>query len=80
MWVKEEYGKYPDVLRFLMFRKNITIDIPFNLDDLNEAVQWARDTVNEIRNCWSYDPSCDKFFGENLCGFRNICETKMEKK
>jgi len=80
LWVKEKYGKYPDILRFLMFRKGIEVDIPFNLDDLNEAVQWARDTVNEIRNCWSYDPSCDKFFGENLCGFRNICETKMEKK
>lgn len=77
MWVKEEYGKYPDVLRFLMFRKNITIDIPFDKTEFKEAVGWAKDTVSEIRSCWSYDPTCDSFYGNNLCNHRSYCESRV---
>ena len=77
MWVKEEYGKYPDVLRFLMFRKNITIDIPFDETAFKEAVGWAKDTVSEIRSCWSYEPTCDSFYGNSLCNHRSYCESRV---
>lgn len=77
MWVKKQYGRYPDILRFLMFRKGITVDIPFNVDDLNEAIQWSRDTVTEIRSCWSYEPTCDSFYGNSLCNHRSYCDSKV---
>lgn len=76
MWAKETYGKYPDVLRFFMFRKNLIVDIPFSIEDYNEAVQWAKNTVKEIRECWNYEATCEKFYRENLCNHRAYCEMK----
>ena len=74
--IKEKYGRYPDVLRFMMFRKNTIIDIPFNEASLEEAVGWARNTVAEIRDCWDFAPSCEEFYSENLCNHREYCDCK----
>lgn len=73
-----KYGRYPDVLRFMMFRKNTIIDIPFDEDKLNEALTWARETVKEIRECWDFAPSCDEFYSQNLCNHREYCDNKTE--
>lgn len=75
--IKQKYGKYPDYLRFLMFRKNITVDIPFDLKELDEAINWAKDTVKEIRECTDFEPSCDEFYSQHLCNHRNYCECKF---
>ena len=75
--IKEKYGKYPDLLRFMMFRKETSVDIPFKTDDLNEAVNWAKNTVKAIRTCWDYSPSCEEFFGNYLCNHRKDCEHKI---
>ena len=77
LYVKDKYGKYPDLLRFMMFRKNVAVDIPFNEDDFNEALNWAKDTVKEIRECWDFTPSCDEFFAQNLCNHREYCDCKI---
>ena len=75
--IKEKYGKYPDLLRFMMFRKETSVDIPFKTDDLNEAVNWAKNTVKAIRTCWDYSPSCEEFFGNYVCNHRKDCEHKI---
>lgn len=77
--IKETYGKYPDTLRFYMFRKNTIVDIPFNEKDFEEAVEWAKSTVQEIRGCWVWNPTCDKFFSENLCNHREYCTEKIKE-
>lgn len=77
MHVKDKFGKYPDELQFLMFRKQKTVKIPFDLDALNEAVAWAKDTVKEIRECFDYPPSCDDFYSKNLCNHREYCDLKI---
>lgn len=77
MYVKKKYGRFPDVLRFMMFRKNTAIDIPFKEEDFNEALKWAKDTVQEIRDCWDYAPTCDEFFSEHLCNHREYCDNKI---
>ena len=74
--VKKKYGKPPDILRFMMFRKNTAIDIPFNNEDFIEALNWAKDTVKEIRECWDFTPTCDEFFSQNLCNHREYCDNK----
>ena len=79
MHIKEKYGKYPDILKFLMFRKNHYVEIPFNEKSLEEAVNWARNTVKEIRDCWDYYPSCDDFYAQNLCNHREYCDCKEIK-
>lgn len=77
LFVKEKYGKFPDILRFLMFRKNKTVDIPFKETECSEAIEWAKDTVKQIRNCWDFYPSCEEFFGKNLCNHREYCTNKI---
>lgn len=76
LYVKEKYGKYPDKLNFLMFRKNESVTIDFNLEDFYEAIEWAKNTVSEIRECWDYSPTCDDFYSKNLCNHREYCEQK----
>ncbi len=76
MYVKQEYGRFPDELQFLMFRENKTVSIPFDENALNEALEWANGTVNEIRNAFDYPPAsenCDDFYAANLCNMRKEC-------
>lgn len=78
MYVKEQYGRYPDILRFYMFRKNTPINIEFNKDDFDEAIKWAKDSVHEIRHCNEFPAFYDEFFCKNLCDYRNDCEEGKE--
>lgn len=75
--IKEKYGRYPDILRFMMFRKNTPVDIIFSEEDLKEALDWAKQTVKDIRECWDFAPSCDEFFSENLCNHREYCDSRI---
>jgi len=75
--IKEKYGRYPDILRFMMFRKETPVALPFKMYGLTEAVHWAKNTVQSIRNCWDFSPSCEEFFGNNLCNHRESCEHKI---
>lgn len=77
--VKEKYGRLPDELQFLMFRKQNLVQIPFNADDAEEAKKWASDTVRVIREAFDYPPTCDAFYGENLCNHREYCELKPKR-
>lgn len=79
LYIKKKYGRYPDILRFMMFRKNITVDIQFDESMLEEAVSWAKNTVSLIRWCWDFHPDCDDFYGEQLCNHREYCENKNKK-
>lgn len=79
LFVKEKYGRYPDELQFLMFRKQTLVRIPFSQDALNEAVKWASDTVRIIREAFDYPPTCENFYGDNLCNHREYCELKPKK-
>lgn len=78
MYVKEKFGVYPDKMRFLMFRSQKDEDIDFNIADLDEAIQWAKQTVKDIRECWVFLPKCESFYGNNLCNHRGYCEFKAD--
>lgn len=76
LYVKKKYGASPKELRFNMFRKQKMIVIPYSEKDQEEAVKWARGVVKEIRECWDYYPTCDVFYGNNLCNHRSHCDKK----
>lgn len=81
LYVKEKYGRYPDELQFLMFRKKKDpVKIPFNEADAQEALEWAKDTVRIIRNAFDYPPQCEDFYGQNLCNHREYCPYKIKPK
>lgn len=75
-YFKEAHGRYPDVLQFYTFRNKDkrVVEIPFNEDDMNEAIQWAIDTVGQIRQEWEYEKNPDPFFCTELCGHRENCK------
>ena len=76
IYIKEKYGKYPDIMQFGMFRSDKTEKIEFSIEDFYEAFDWMDATVEEIRLCEDFDENTDYYFCNNLCDFRNICELK----
>ena len=73
IWIKYKYGKYPKNLQFVQFRIDHVENIVFNLEDFNETLEWIFDTSEEIEDEEMFDPSCDEFFANNLCGHSKYC-------
>lgn len=81
IYIYQKYGVYPDELQFLMFRKqDEPIRISFDMADFEEAVRWAKDTVQIIRAAIDFPPQCDDFYGNNLCNHREYCQLKPKSK
>lgn len=82
-YVKDTYGRFPDELQFLCFRKKQLIKLDFDENAFNEAIEWAKNTVSEIRNAFDYPPMnrpCDDFYADNLCNHRKTCIFRKKKK
>lgn len=71
IYVKNKYGEYPKMLLFNMFRYGLEVPIIFNEKSLNEAKEWMVGVIEEIKNTSEFAVTEDKFFKENLCGFRH---------
>lgn len=88
-YIMEMYHVWPKRLIFNMFRAGKTVEIDFNEDDYNKAVQWMLDTIRAI---YADEKFCDKikldysakgkklrdykfadFFCAWLCGVRFDC-------
>lgn len=70
----KKYKRFPDELRFNMFRKGDYVNIEFNIDDYNEAIDWCRKVVEDIDSTFDFSPNGDEFYCRNFCGFRNDCK------
>ena len=73
-YIQSKYGVWPKILRFYMFRKGNIVDIPFTMPGYENAIRWAENTINQIKQCEEWIPTCDPFFCSTLCGFRNSCQ------
>lgn len=72
------YGKV-DELWWNMFKEQKWIKIPFTLDDYNEAIKWAEDTIKLIEAEKEYPCNPDYFYCNYLCSQRNnACEFKPQ--
>lgn len=79
IYVKQKFGQYPYMLKFLTFRKQTSVDTLFDEESACEALDWAKKTVDIIRNAIDYPATCDEFFGDYLCNHRNYCPLKPKK-
>lgn len=70
---KDQYGHFPEKLYFYFFRKQEFIVFPFNEDEYNEAVEWARSVVRKIEAATEHPAKIDTGFCHNLCSFRDVC-------
>lgn len=75
LYFKQAYGRYPDALQFYTFRnpKQRIVEIPFKEEEMENAVQWAIDTVAQIRQEWAFEKQPDDWFCHQLCGQRERC-------
>ena len=72
-YIKQKYGKFPDLLRFHMFRNMKDVDINFNEADYDEAMAWVQKTVKQIRDCREFCCNPDDFYCQYLCDIRLKC-------
>lgn len=75
--VAEKYGKFPKVLAWNHFKDRRVCSIPFDENEFKMALEWATQTIDEIKNDEQFEPKKDYFFCHNLCGFRYDCEYLM---
>lgn len=76
MYVKNRFGRFPDELQFLMFKKKKPETIVFDEKTYNETIQWMKDTVKTIREAFAFPPKCSWFYANNLCDHREYCDMK----
>ena len=72
--VHNKYGKYPDELILNCYRSGVFIKEPFSQSKLDEAVQWACDSINTICMETIWNPSIDYFKCKYLCELNKECE------
>lgn len=64
LWVKQRYGKFPDMLVFNMFRIGKIVRVPFEEEGLQKALQWFHDTVDRIYSDTKFDDKIKLDFHE----------------
>lgn len=72
--VKQNYGKYPIELSWLHFKDSKVASIPFDMQNLEETVNWAKKNIEEITKEEEFPPNLNNFIMCNsLCGYRHSC-------
>ena len=72
--VKQLYGKFPKYLCFNCFKNGVFIEEPFVEEKYEDAIQWAIDMINQIKNDEDFRPNVEYFGCMQLCGFTSECE------
>ncbi len=71
--VKQENGKFPKALCFNCFKNGVFITEPFNKTAYDEAVSWAKNSIEEIKDAEDFHPLIDYFKCRFICGVNNEC-------
>ena len=72
--VKQKYGKFPKGLCFNCFKNGVFIEEPFIEEKYNEAVKWAIDMIEDLKNTEDFKPNMEFFGCYYLCGYTDDCE------
>lgn len=76
--VIKEYGSVSK-LKWNMFKDQKWIEVPWIQEEYDEAIQWAKDTLELIENEKEWRPNPDYYYCHYLCGQRNhACEYKPQ--
>ncbi len=73
-WVNDTYGKFPSELWFNCFKSGEIVKDFFNPLAYEEAIKWAIDTIEMIKNDTDFDANYDYFYCRWICDQSNNCE------
>lgn len=68
-YVLQEYGRV-DLLKWNMFKDGTEIEIEWSEKDMNDALDWAYNTIKSIEKETEYPPKADYYYCSNLCNRR----------
>lgn len=71
--IKQKYGKFPKALCFNCFKTGTFIEEPFNEDAYNEAIEWAKKNIEDIKNADDFYPNREFFSCYYICGVSDEC-------
>ena len=71
--VKQEYGKFPKALCFNCFKSGVFIEEPFKEEAYLEAIEWAKNSVKEIKETDEFYPNREFFSCYYICGVNEDC-------
>lgn len=71
--IKQEYGKFPKALCFNCFKSGVFIEEPFNEKSYNEAIEWVKKSVEDIKTADDFHPNRDFFSCHYICGVSDDC-------
>lgn len=71
--VKQEYGKFPKALCFNCFKSGVFIEEPFRKEAYNEAIEWVKRSVADIKSTDDFYPNREFFSCYYICGVSDDC-------
>lgn len=71
--VQQKYGELPSLLCFNCFKNGQLIEEPFSKKAYEEALDWAKRSVEEIAKEEDFHPYMDFFHCNYLCGLHDGC-------
>lgn len=72
-YIKEEYGEFPEMLAFNMFRSQDVVLEKFDEAKYHAARQWFCDTIDRIYQDTKYKVQKSQFFCDYICSVRKSC-------
>ena len=71
--MKQEFGKFPKALCFNCFKAGIFIEEPFHEAAYHEAIEWAKQSVEAIKDADGFYPNVEFFSCSYICGVNGDC-------
>lgn len=71
--IKQEYGIFPKSLCFNCFKSGVFIEEPFDHNAYDSAIDWARNSIEYIKNTERFYPKVEFFSCNYICGVQEKC-------
>lgn len=87
IWVKEEYGVWPEKLAFNMVKSGKLIEETFDNRMVDQTIEWLLSGIRDIEACSVFEdwPSCipadeerEPYFCKQICGVNPSCDRYQE--
>ena len=71
--VKQEYGRFPKALYFNCFKAGTFIEEPFNEETYNKTIEWAKKSIENIKDTDDFYPNVEFFSCYYICPYTDEC-------